>query len=166
MIDYYEKLEEEIQQGLTQEQIPMGFERLSNYVGIRKATYYLIGGFTGSGKTSLLDDAFVLNPYDWVISDKNTSNLKLKVFYFSMERRKNFKLAKWLSRKIFLDHGIIVSVNKILGWTSQNYKLTLDEHDLVKSYKEYFNTMLNEGLQLLKILKIQWESRKLLMNML
>jgi ABC-type lipoprotein export system ATPase subunit len=59
--DYFEGLEKEINYGLTQDQIPMGFDRLNHHVGLRKATYYLIGGFTGSGKSSFLDDAFILN---------------------------------------------------------------------------------------------------------
>lgn len=143
MIDYFQELQKEITNGLTSVQIPMGFERLSSHVGIRKSTYYLLGGYTGSGKTSLLDDAFVLNPYDFIISNKNTSNIKLKIFYFSMERRKNYKLAKWISRKIFLDTGHIISVNKILGWTSKEYKLTKDEQELVSKYNEYINNMLN-----------------------
>ena len=143
MIDYFQELQKEITNALTSVQIPMGFERLSSHVGIRKSTYYLLGGYTGSGKTSLLDDAFVLNPYDFIISNKNTSNIKLKIFYFSMERRKNYKLAKWISRKIFLDTGHIISVNKILGWTSKEYKLTKDEQELVSKYNEYINNMLN-----------------------
>jgi replicative DNA helicase len=146
MIDYFENLDKEITQGLTQDQIPMGFDRLNFHVGLRKSTYYLIGGNTGTGKTSFVDDAFVLNPYDFVNSNKNINGLKLKIFYFSMERRKNYKLAKWISRKIFLDVGEIISVNKILGWVSKEYKLTFDEHDIVKSYKEYINHMLNEGI--------------------
>lgn len=150
MIDYYENLEKEIKEGLLIEQIPMGFERLSFHVGLRKATYYLIGGYTGSGKTALVDDAFVLNPYDWVISDKNTTNLKLKIFYFSMERRKNYKLGKFISRKIFKDTGQIISVNKILGWVSKEYKLTLDEHDLVNLQKDYINYMLNDVITLIE----------------
>ena len=150
MIDYYENLEKEIKEGLTTEQIPMGFERLSFHVGLRKATYYLIGGYTGSGKTALVDDAFVLNPYDWIISDKNTTNLKLKIFYFSMERRKNYKLGKFISRKIFKDTGQIISVNKILGWVSKEYKLTLDEHDLVSLQKDYINYMLNDVITLIE----------------
>ena len=79
MIDYYSSLEEEINSGLNSVQIPMGFERLSFHVGLRKSTYYLLGGYTGSGKTSLLDDAFVLNPYDFITSHRNTSNIKLKI---------------------------------------------------------------------------------------
>lgn len=144
MTDYFGNLEKEIEQGLKDDQIPMGFDRLSFHVGLRKSTYYLLGGYTGSGKTALLDSAFVLNPYDWVTSDKNTTGLKLKVFYFSMERRKNYKLAKFLSRKIFLTTGQIISVNRILGWVSKEYKLTLDEHDLVREQKDYINHMLND----------------------
>ena len=44
--------------------IPMGFDRLNRYIGIRKSIYTLVGGLTGSGKTSFVDDAYVLNPYE------------------------------------------------------------------------------------------------------
>jgi hypothetical protein len=118
--------------------IPMGFDRLNRYIGIRKSIYTLIGGLTGSGKTSFVDDAYVLNPFDWYISKYNTSNIKLKIIYRSMERSRTYKLAKWASRKIFLDHGIIVSVNKLLGWTE---KMTKDEHDLFLMYEDYMGEM-------------------------
>lgn len=143
MVDYYENLEKEINEGLSNDLIPMGFDRLSFHVGLRKSTYYLVGGFTGSGKTALIDDAFVLNPYDFVNSIKNTTGVSLKIFYFSMERRKNYKLGKWLSRKIFLDTGKIISVNKILGWVDTQYKLTIEEKQLLDSYKSYINDLLN-----------------------
>ncbi len=150
MIDYYSGLDKEIEHGLNQEQISMGFDRLNYHVGLRKSTYYLIGGYTGSGKTSFLDDAFVLNPYDFVNSHKNTKGLKLKIFYFSMERRKNYKIAKWISRRIFLDTGKIITANKILGWVSNEFKLTFDEHDIVKSYKDYINFMLNDAITIIE----------------
>jgi len=118
--------------------IPMGFDRLNRYIGIRKSMYTLIGGLTGSGKTSFVDDAYVLNPFDWYISKYNTSNVKLKIIYRSMERSRTYKLAKWVSRKIFLDHGQIVSVNKLLGWTE---KMTKDEHDLFLMYEDYMGEM-------------------------
>ncbi len=81
MIDYFDDLEKEITEGLNKELISMGFDRLNYHIGLRKATYYLIGGFTGSGKTTFLDDAFLLNPYEFVLSPKNTKGLKLKIFY-------------------------------------------------------------------------------------
>jgi len=90
---------------------------------------------TGSGKTSFIDDAFVLNPVDWALSEEGQkSGIKVKVWYRSMERSRTYKLAKWTSRKIFLDQGIIIPVNKLLGWTE---KMTKDEHDLFLMYEDY-----------------------------
>jgi replicative DNA helicase len=135
----FEDLKREVQAGLDGRNngIPMGFNRLNRYIGIRKSMYTLIGGLTGSGKTSFVDDAYVLNPFDWFISQKNPG-IKLRIVYRSMERSKTYKLAKWIGRKIFLDHGVIISVNKLLGWTE---KMTKDEHDLFLMYEDYMEQM-------------------------
>jgi hypothetical protein len=47
-------------------------------------------------------------------------------------------MAKWVSRKIFLDQGIIIPVGKLLGWTE---KMTKDEHDLFLYYKDYVDQL-------------------------
>src|ERR1700745_380721 len=75
--------------------IPMGFKRLGRYVGLRRSTYYLIGGYTGSAKTTLLDDCFVLNPSDWFLSQGKKEGVDLKIVYFSQERTKDEKIARW-----------------------------------------------------------------------
>jgi len=49
-----------------------------------------------------------------------------------------YKLAKWVSRKIFLDHGIIIPVTKLLGWTD---RMNHDEHDLFLMYEDYMGRM-------------------------
>ena len=135
----FEQLKQEVQQGLDGRNggIPMGFDRLNRYIGIRKSMYFLVGGLTGSGKTSFIDDAFVLNPFDWYISHSDPK-IKLRIIYRSMERTRVYKLAKWVSRKIFLDHGIIIPVTKLLGWTD---KMTHDEHDLFLMYEDYMGRM-------------------------
>ena len=135
----FELLKEEIQAGLDGRNagIPMGFNRLNRYIGIRKRIYTLVGGLTGSGKTTMVDDAYVLNPFDWFISQDNPK-VKLKIIYRSMERSRTYKFAKWISRKIFLDYGIIIPVGKMLGWTD---KMTKDEHDIFLTYKEYMEKM-------------------------
>lgn len=135
----FELLKAEVDKGLSGKNggIPMGFHRLNRYVGIRKGMYYLVGGLTGSGKTSFIDDAFVLNPVDWALSKEGlASGVKVKVWYRSMERSRTYKMAKWVSRKIFLDQGIIIPVSKLLGWTET---LTKDEHDLFLYYEDYIN---------------------------
>jgi hypothetical protein len=45
----FELLKNEVAKGLdgTNDGIPMGFDRLNRYVGLRKSMYYLIGGNTG-----------------------------------------------------------------------------------------------------------------------
>ena len=136
----FEHLKNEVTKGMDGRNngIPMGFNRLNRYIGIRKSMYYLVGGLTGSGKTSFIDDAFVLNPFDWYISEDNKTEIKLKIIYRSMERSGTYKLAKWISRKIFLDQGIIIPVPKLLGWTE---KMTKDEHDLFLMYEEYAERM-------------------------
>jgi hypothetical protein len=55
-----------------------------------------------------------------------------------MERSRTYKMAKWVSRKIFIDYGIIISINKLLGWTD---KMTKDEHDLFLLQREYVEQM-------------------------
>jgi len=137
----FDILNNEVNKGLSGKNngIPMGFNRLNKYIGIRKSMYYLIGGNTGSGKTSLIDDAFVLNPLDWILSDEGKkSGIELKIIYRSMERSRVYKYAKWVARKIFLEQGIIIPVNKLLGWTD---KMTKDEHDLYLTYKWYIDSM-------------------------
>ena len=136
----FEQLKKEVQAGLDGRNngIPMGFDRLNRYIGIRKSMYTLVGGLTGSGKTSFIDDAYVLNPFDWYISKENKTNIKLKIWYRSMERSGTYKLAKWIARKIFIDQGFIIPVNKLLGWTD---KMTKDEHDLFLMYEDYANEM-------------------------
>jgi hypothetical protein len=135
----FEHLKREVQAGLDGRNngIPMGFDRLNRYIGIRKSMYTLIGGLTGSGKTSFVDDAYVLNPFDWYISQKDPK-MKLRIIYRSMERSRTYKFAKWVSRKIFLDQGVIIPVPKLLGWTD---KMTKDEHDLFLMYEDYMEQM-------------------------
>jgi len=135
----FELLKHEVELGLSGRNngIPMGFDRLNRYIGIRKSMYFLVGGLTGSGKTSFIDDAFVLNPFDWYITQKDPG-IKLRIVYRSMERSRTYKLAKWVSRKIFIDHALIVPVSKLLGW---NEKMSKDEHDLFLMYEDYMNQM-------------------------
>lgn len=135
----FEQLKNEVQKGLDGRNngIPMGFERLNRYIGIRKGIYFVVGGLTGSGKTSFVDDAFVLNPFDWYISQKSPK-IKLRMIYRSMERSTTYKMAKWISRKIFLDHAMLIPVPKLLGWTE---KMTKDEHDIFLMYEDYMGQM-------------------------
>ena len=99
---------------------------------------FFLEDFTVTHNTSFVDNCFVLNPFEFIKSKENVTNIKLKIIYRSMERNKKFKLAKWLSGKIFIDEGKIIPVSKLLGWTD---KMTKDEHDLYLSYKDYLGEL-------------------------
>lgn len=137
--EFYEAVEAGIEG--KNEGIPLSLPRIGKHVNIRKALTFLVGGYTGSAKTSFLDDVFVLSPFEWYLENKDRCDIKLKIVYWSMERRAQFKLARWHCRRIFLDHGIIVPMNKILGWIRKEERLNKDEHDLVLMYRDYFKEL-------------------------
>lgn len=137
----FEDIKQEVGRGLSGENagVPIGFSKLNSYIGIRKKIYTLVFGSSGTGKSSLVHNAYILNPYDWYVSKLNTSKIKLKIVYFSMERSSMYIAAKWICRKIFLDHGVLIPLPKLLGWKHE--KLNKDEHDLFLMYEDYLDGM-------------------------
>lgn len=125
--------------------IPMGFSRLDRFLrGLQKKKYYLVGGSTGTGKTAFVDEAFVINPYNWIT--KNKSKESLKVFYFSFEIDLESKLAKWVSYQLFIDERIEVDPEHILGMDMQSEddtenRLSEELYTKIKMYKEHFEKM-------------------------
>lgn len=117
--------------------LSMGHERLNRYIGIRKRVYSLVFGPTGSGKTAFVHNSYILNPYE---DFKNKKDIKFKVILFSMERSKIYILAKWTSRKIFLDTGYLIPIAKMMGWWRE--KLSDKEFKLISEYKGYIDDLL------------------------
>lgn len=124
--------------------IPMGFVRLNKYLGLRKSIYTTIGAAAGCGKTSLVDCAYVLNPYDWFIKNQHTSPIKFEVIYFSMERKKTYKLAKWVCMKIWQEEGVLITTDELLSWSTT---LEKKKQDMAKFYIDsYFKEMMESGI--------------------
>ncbi len=138
----FDDLNDDVLRGMSNDNvnIPIGFSRMNRVIGIREGVYTLVGGFTGSGKTTFIDDAYVLNPYEWYL--KNKTKAKVKIIYWSMERKKKYKVAKWISRRIFLDTGKVIPTDKLLGWYG---KLTEEEYKLFLQYRAYIEEMFNSG---------------------
>lgn len=112
--------------------IPIQLDRVGNYFDICKNTYYNIGGETGGGKTSFVQDIFVIRTIEWYLKNKNP-NIKLSIIGFFMERKMYQYTARWISRKIFEDYGLHVSPKKVLSRRT-NDQMTLVEYKLVQSY--------------------------------
>jgi hypothetical protein len=126
--------------------IPIGMPRLQRYMnGWQKRLYILLGGYTGSGKTAFADDAFILNPYDWYIKQQKKEDTdfkpKIHILDHSMERSKEYKLAKWTCKKLFVEHGILLDALDIIGRSFEKIEIPKPVQKILYGYEEYFAEM-------------------------
>ncbi len=121
--------------------IPIGHDKLGEHIGVGQSIYTLIGGNSGTGKTGFTDCSYVLNPYDWYIENKDKTDIKLKILYRSMERKKSFKIGKWVCWKMYKDYGVLLDVPTMFGWGSRKNHIPQEIYDKIKSCRDYFNRM-------------------------
>lgn len=121
--------------------IPMGFERLRNSIpGIQQGTYYLVGGELGTGKSSMVDELFVYNPFDYVLNNQGQTDFH--VLYFSLEIDKVRKIAKAIARRVFYKYKILIDINYVLSKgknrvSEEIYQYILSECDYFYKLEEY-----------------------------
>lgn len=139
----FDRLTREVEDGMhgKNESIPIGLPRLGKYANWRKRIFALLFSSTGAGKSSLADE-FILNGADWCIRNSKNTGRSMKFILFSMERAKHYRIAKWVSRKVFMDEGIQIPIPKLLGWW--NEKLTDKEFEIFIQYKDYIDLLLEE----------------------
>lgn len=102
-----------------------GFQSINKYVfGVQRGTYYLIGGSSGTYKTTLLD-YLIRN----AIRDAKEKDIEYNVFYYSFEIDKITKMCNWTSSLIYQIHGIVIPPEKIKGLG--DFRLTDDEKRIV-----------------------------------
>jgi hypothetical protein len=120
---------------------PLG-EKMTKVFSLLPSRYTLIGGSTGSGKTSLTDYMYVLQPFHFIRGanlEKDT-NIHWEVNYFSLERKQMFKHAKWISWFIYADYGLKIPADRILGWEGD--PLTEELYEMVKGYWKIIDELL------------------------
>jgi len=141
---FKELLEEDIEKGIRGEStgIPTGFKELDSHTnGIQKSLYLLLGGNSGTGKTAFADLAYVLNPYDWWLNNRDKTSIKPNWIYNSMERNTKYKLAKWTCLRLFQQYKIIMDVPTMLGWSGKRYSIDEDIKKKVFECGGYFDDM-------------------------
>jgi len=125
--------------------IPIQFSRLSNYVpNIQQKTYYLIGGESGSGKSAFVDDLFVYQSLEWMIANKDNTDLKIHIKYFSFEIDKVRKITKLIARRIYSKYKLLVDINFVLSKgknhiSDEIYNLVLQERNFFYQMEEYLD---------------------------
>ncbi len=123
--------EERLQEGLEGKYsgLSNGLERINNHIfGIQRSCYTLIGGLSGSAKTTLVD-YMLLN----AIQDAEAKNIPINIFYYSYEIDEISKKANWLSMLIYMKYDIVITPQKIkcMGDLRPN----ADELQLIRSEK-------------------------------
>lgn len=136
----FDQFSAEVDRGIegNSEGLSIGLPRASKYIGMRRGLYTVIVSGTGMGKSSMLHHNYILTPYEDF--KKGKTKMKFKCFLFSMERPKVYLIAKWISRKIFMDQGILIPVAKMMGWWDT--KLDMDEKNLIHMFRDYIEEMM------------------------
>ena len=114
-------------------------ERVGKVYNLLPSRYTLIAGATGSGKTAFTDNHFVLEPFRHLRT--NDADVHWEVVYFSLERKQMFKHAKWIAWMIYMDTGVKISADQILGWSDK--PLTEELYNAVRQYDPIINDLLN-----------------------
>lgn len=121
--------------------IPIAHRSMRPYIGIGRKMYKLVGGEPGTGKSSYVDTTYVLGPYGWWRRNRDKTDINLKIVVRSMERSKEYRVAKWVSMKLFLDHGILMDVPTIFSWHEGKTKVSDEIYRKIVETKEYFEEM-------------------------
>lgn len=119
---------------------PLG-GRIKEVFNLLPSRFTVIAGATGSGKTSYCDFSTVLGPFEYLKANDLLSKVHWEVNYFSLERKRMFKHAKWISWKIYMDYGDKIPADRILGW--DNLPVTDEIHAKVRSYDDYMQELLD-----------------------
>lgn len=117
--------------------IPWSLPRLSEILpGIQRGKYIIVSANQKVGKTQLADFLFLHQPYEFYLNNPK-SNLKPRIFYFSLEMSKESKIMSVISYKLFKEHGISKSPEELLsvfkGKTLDNTTLKL-----IEGYEAFF----------------------------
>jgi hypothetical protein len=117
--------------------IPWGLPRFEDESpGIEQGKYYLVTGASKAGKTQLADWMFVYNTIQKVI-DLNL-NIKLKIFYFTLEMSKEEKMLACFANILYVKEGLRINPTDLKS-TKQNRILSQETLDVLKKYEIYFN---------------------------
>lgn len=138
----YDNFERKMEQGRLGNPIaiPLPFGRLASHISITRNQYNLIGGNPGTGKSSFAHQVFALDAYDWWVANKNETDVKLRVFIYSLERAEEFYIAKWVCYRIFQKYGMLIHPRLVLGVVPKS-KMPDEVFDLIKDERDYFEQM-------------------------
>lgn len=113
------------------------YPRFSEYLPGIQRRYYLVSGASGAGKSQVTDDFFLFHPFNFL--ENNETDIKLKVFYYSLEMDAETKMHQWISRRLYQKYGIRTSID-ILQSVGKN-RINDNIYMAVMETREYFEKL-------------------------
>lgn len=134
------ELKERIEKGLAGSfaGLDNGFDKLNRYIfGTQRGCYYLLGGLSGTFKTTLVDYILLNN-----IRDAEKKGIELNIFYYSFEIDELSKKCNWLSSIAYQKYGVVISPQKIKGLG--NNRMNPDELKIIESEIPYVEDLFSK----------------------
>ena len=104
----------------------MGMERLEKYLpGIEQSTYYLIAAASGVGKSKLARYLFIHNPIMFLENNPD-SDIQLDILYFSLEESKEKVILAEVSKYLYTQHKLNLSIKQLSSVGRYNVLSTED----------------------------------------
>lgn len=143
---YKEKFDREFKRGLEGKNVGilLPLSRLSDTIcNLQQGTYTLVGGGTGTGKSTLINECYINHPIQFVKRNPHL-NLKVKICYFNLEMSSINVIAKFRANWIFRETKakIKLSINHI--FQRGGFKLTEEEKQWVTKSQEYQDSLLDD----------------------
>lgn len=119
-----------------------GMERLEKYLpGIEPSTYYLVTAPSGVGKSKLVRNLFIQNPFEYLKSNPD-KNIKLDIIYFSLEESKEKVILAEISKYLFYKYRLSIPIKKLQSIGRHN-TITPEILEKIKEAREYVEEFLN-----------------------
>ena len=119
----------------------MGMERLEKYLpGIEQSTYYLIAAASGIGKSKLARYLFIHNPIMFLENNPD-SDIQLDILYFSLEESKEKVILAEVSKYLYTQHKLNLSIKQLSSVGRYNV-LSTEDLQKVQQSEEHVNNFL------------------------
>lgn len=142
----FDDVKKKIEEGRSGKQlwIPSPYPRLANQIGVARSMWTIVGGDPGTGKSSFVDTTYILGIWDWYKKHRDELDLSIKVILRSMERSKEYRVAKWVCYRLLKKYNILVDVKTILTLHADDPVVDDDLMEKIESCREYFEEMEQE----------------------
>lgn len=122
--------------------IPSKFNRYKEYfLGVIKSTKVLITASSGIGKSRFAKWAYMFTPFEFVKSHPEL-NIKLKIFYFSLEENKDKFIRSVISSELYRRFQLEISPRDLLSMNKENLKIDDYVISCIEECEEYIEELL------------------------